>query len=112
MSKYKMIVAAIISGIMVVHPGSSAAQESFKSSDFLKHPAESQRGYISSSVMMAALIATQNNRSQASCLDEWGAKYREDGFAPVLEAMRRFPDYHPSAVVISVLQKACGSFSY
>jgi len=106
----KALAIASLCTIVCTQPGS--AEEAFKSSKFLTYPAESQKSYIASSAMMAGLIASQNNASQAACIDEWGAKQREVGYAAVMEAMRRFPEHHPSAVLVAVLDKACGSFRY
>jgi hypothetical protein len=88
------------------------ADDGFKSSKFLTYPAESQKGYISTAVMMAGSIAAQNKQEQARCIDGWAAQHDATGFRPVVEAMQRFPDYHPAGVILAVLQKACGSFKY
>jgi len=91
---------------------SGAAAEDFKSSKFLTYPADSQKSFINSSVVMASLIASENSRSQADCLNAWSAKHVGDGYQPVLDAMRRFLNHHPTGVVLAVLQKACGPFRY
>lgn len=103
---------AIASLYTIVCAQGSFAEDAFKSSKFLTYPAESQRSYIASSAMMAGLIASQNSASQAACIDDWGAKQREKGYAAVMKAMKRFPDHHPSAVIVAVLDKACGPFKY
>ena len=99
-------------GIFITQYSASGAEESFKSSKFLEYPAESQTSYITSSAMMAGLIATQNTHSQAECVDRWVARHRKDEYRPVLDAMKKFPDHHPTAVILAVLGKACGSFTY
>lgn len=103
---------ALASLSTIVCIGAAAAEEGFKSSKFLTYPAESQKGYIGASVMMAGSIAAQNKVEQARCIDEWAAKHDPTGFRPVTEAMQKFPDYHPAGVILAVLQKACGSFKY
>lgn len=103
---------AVASLSTLVCSAGAGAEEAFKSSKFLTYPAQSQKSYITSSAMMAGLIASQNNRAQAVCIDDWVAQQSGQGYGPVVEAMRKLPDYHPSAVIVAVLDKACGSFKY
>lgn len=88
------------------------ADEGFKSSKLLTYPTDSQKSYINTSVLMAGLIAAQNSDVQSKCIGDWSGKHVGGGYQPVIEAMKRFPDHHPTGVVIAVLQKACGSFRY
>lgn len=97
---------------IVCSVATGAAAEDFKSSKFLTYPAESQTSYINSSVLMAGLIAGQNGGAQAQCVGDWSGKHIATGYQPVIEAMKRFPDHHPSGVILAVLQKACGPFKY
>ncbi len=92
--------------------GVAHSAESFKSSEFLKYSAWSQQGYITTAAGMAGVIATQNNRSQATCIDNWLAKHRTNGFQPIISAMTKNPEYHPMGIIAGILQKACGSFKY
>lgn len=103
---------AIASLCTIVCAQAGIADEAFKSSDFLAYSQDSQKSYIASSAMMAGLIASQNSPAQAACIDGWGVKQREVGYAAVIEAMRKFPAHHPSAVIVAVLDKSCGSFKY
>lgn len=104
--------AIAIASLSTIVCSAAVAVEGFKSSKFLTYPAESQKSYIASSAMMAGLIASQNSAAQAACIDDWGVKQRDAGYAAVMEAMQRFPEHHPSAVIVAVLDKACGSFKY
>lgn len=107
-----MLVLASLSAIVCSSPPAAAAGEGFKSSEFLAWSPENQRGYITTAATAAGVIANMNRDGQARCIDDWGAKYREGGYQPVIEAMKRLPDYHPMAVTIAVIQKACGGFEY
>lgn len=103
---------AIASLCTIVCAQGSFAEEAFKSSKFLAYPADSQKSYINTSAVMASLIASQNSRDQADCLNAWIGSNIDGGYQPVIEAMKRFPDHHPSGVVLAVLQKACGPLKY
>lgn len=103
---------ALASLCTIVCTQAGTADEAFKSSKFLTYPAESQKSYIGSSVMMAGVIAARNAPQQARCIDDWSAKNSSASYPTVVEAMKRFPDHHPTGVIIAVLQKACGSFDY
>ena len=106
----KFIVIASLSTIVCTQSG--IADEGFTSSEFLGWSPESQRSYITTAATAASVIVAANVRDQSKCIDDWGIKYREDFYQPVLEAMKKLPDYHPMAVTIAVLEKACGEFKY
>lgn len=103
---------AIASLCTIVCTQAGIADDGFKSSKFLTYQPDAQRSYINSSVVMASLIASQNSREQADCLNAWIGSNVDTGYKPVIEAMMKFPDHHPSGVVLAVLQKACGPLKY
>lgn len=105
-------VPAIASLCTIVCSAAALAEGGFKSSEFLGLSVEKQRGYISTAATAAGVIANLNRAGQAKCIDDWGAKYREGGYQPVLEAMKKLPDFHPMAVTLTVIEKACGEFRY
>ena len=86
--------------------------EIFKSSDFLTWKSDSQAFYIETSIGMASLLAAQNDKAHAKCLEDWYYEDEEAGNRLVLETMRKFPEYHPRGVILAVIQKRCGSFNY
>lgn len=106
-----MAVASLSTIVCILVTGVRAADGS-KASEFLTNPTESQSGYIGASAMMAGLIATQNNRAQAVCIDDFVAKQKPLGYPQIVEAMRKYGEYHPSAIIMGVLEKACGKFKF
>ena len=107
----KTLAIASLCTIVCAAAGAAAAED-FKSSKFLTYPADAQKSYINSSVLMATLIATQNSKDHAGCIGKWSGEFVTGGYQPVIEAMKKFPDHHPTGVILAVLQKACGSFAY
>lgn len=105
------LVALALASLCVL-PSAPMAAEGFKSSEFLTWSPENQRGYITTAATAAVVIANMNRDGQGRCIDDWGTKYSAGGYQPVIEAMKRLPDYHPMAVTIAVIQKACGGFEY
>ncbi|MCC7253880.1 hypothetical protein [Hyphomicrobium sp.] len=103
---------AIASLCTIVCAQAHSADDKFKSAEFLTWSPESQRSYITTAATAASVIVAANVRDQAKCIDDWGIKYREGFYQPVIEAMKKLPDYHPMAVTIAVLEKACGDFKY
>jgi hypothetical protein len=89
-----------------------AQAEDFTSAEFLKWKLASQKNYFWISIGMAGLIAGQNDKKQARCIERWFAENERDAMGHILEAMRRFPEYHPRGVILAVLKKQCGSFEY
>lgn len=103
---------AIASLCTIVCTQAGVAEEAFKSSKFLTYPADAQANYISTSAVAAASIAALNSQQQGKCLGEWVTKHRGGGYQPVLDAMRKYPDDHPTGLILAVLQKECGTFKY
>lgn len=105
-------VLAIASLSTIVCSQAAVAEEAFKSSEFLAWSPQSQRSYITTAATAASVIVAANVQAQAKCIDDWGIKYRDVFYQPVIDAMKKLPDYHPMAVTIAVLEKACGEFKY
>ena len=109
-SKHALI-ASLITVFIAFHPHVSSA-ESFKGSEFLTWETESQYSYVETAIGIAGLIATLNDKEQAACIETWYYKNKTSSTEFVLDTMRNHPSYHPRGVVMSVLQKKCGSFAY
>ena len=112
LSRKSLAIASLCTIVCSVVSNGAAAGAGFKSSEFLKWSPESQRAYISTAVTATAVIAAQNIKSQASCINKWGASNSDGGYQPAVEAMNKLPDVHPMVVIVAVLQKACGQFNY
>lgn len=106
----KAIISALI--FFAAIQAESAQAETFKGADFLTWPRHSQQLYIRTSVGMAGLIAAENDKVHANCLEDWYFDDEERSTDFVLETMRRFPEYHPRGVIVAVLEKQCGTFNY
>ena len=61
---------------------------------------------------MAGLIAAQNDKRQAQCIDDWYFNNITEAELEILGVMKDNPEFHPRGVIVGVLQKKCGSFSY
>ena len=90
---------------------SSARAEGFTAAEFLRWSPESRTSYLRSSVSMAGVIAAQLKKGRATCIDEWFAKEDRAGYPAVMQAAQKYPNYHPQAVILWVLQNACGKIT-
>lgn len=107
----KMLFSAVFS-MMAVMPSVTFAKDGFTGSEFLTWKHESQLGYIETAIGMAGLIATQNDTQQSSCIDGWYYSDKPGKSKIITDFMRNNPDYHPRGVILAILQKQCGSFTY
>ncbi len=107
---------AIIFWVFVILPFAILPQNAiagvFKSSEFLTWKRNSQDFYIRTSIGMAGLIATRNDKAHGKCLDDWYFSDEDAANEAILDVMREHPDYHPRGVILAVLEKRCGSFTY
>lgn len=104
--------ALALASLSTIVCSAALADDDFKSSKFLTYPADAQANYISTSAVAAASIAALNSQSQGKCLGDWVSKHRAGGYQPVMDAMRKYPDDHPTGLILAVLQKECGAFKY
>ncbi len=84
-------------------------------SDVLEWSAESQDSFFQTSVMMIAIVATQTGEHGhiAECIDGWyggGDASQPQRSERIREVFRTLPDYHPQAVILAVIEEACGDF--
>ncbi|MEL6377612.1 MAG: hypothetical protein AAFQ04_10525 [Pseudomonadota bacterium] len=95
------------------YPQESAA-ETFTGTQFLQWSQSGQDNYIGTAVTMATFVASRTNLDTSACLNGWYAASeavaaeRNDA---IRGAISRNATYHPSAVILLVLEEACGSFT-
>lgn len=75
----------------------------------------SQGFYFETSIMMAGIVAVQNDKAKSECVDRWYFGPESDRQAnnnQIIEALGKYPDLHPGTVLMAVIQKHCGSFKF
>jgi len=96
--------------LSVLYPQISQA-DGFTSKDLLKWKKSSQDSYFSTSIGMAGVVATQNRREAARCIDDWyfadkATQQKRNGH--IRKVMTENPSYHPQATILAIIRKACG----
>lgn len=104
-------IASVIAVFTAFHPHVSSA-ESFTGSDFVRLKRENQLGYIETAIGIAGLIAAENDKRQADCIDNWYYPDKSGKSDIIIEVMKENSEYHPRGIILAVLQKQCGSFKY
>ncbi len=97
--------------IAAIYPHTSFGKQ-FTSAEFLEWPRESQKGYFQSAIGMAGFIALENDQTHGKCLENWYLKNAVQTENLILETMRKNRAYHPRAILVALMQKACGPFDY
>ena len=92
----------------------SYAEEAFKGETFLEWREEAQHSYIQISIVMASVIASQMREGFAGCIGEWyspdpGTEAERN--REIVAVIRENPEFHPSGVILAVVQKQCGEFA-
>tara|TARA_R110002110_G_scaffold415618_1_gene652477 strand:- start:9184 stop:9531 length:348 start_codon:yes stop_codon:yes gene_type:complete len=111
-NRYLALAAIALSVMATTYPQISVA-ENFTAAKLLKQSEQGQRNFIEISISMAGSIATQADPKIARCLDNWyfkDASRRGQRKSDILRVMRKYPNHHPSGLILAVIQKACGSF--
>ncbi len=81
--------------------------------DFLKWERKAQASYLHTSITMIGVVATQTKSEIATCIDEWyfqTSQIRDKRDQEILSGMANYADYHPSTVILALVEQACGKF--
>ncbi|WP_299283276.1 hypothetical protein [uncultured Tateyamaria sp.] len=106
-------VAIVVAAVTAISPQESLA-EKFTGEEFLTWSVEGQDNFIGIAVTMASLIATRTNPPTGQCLDTWYAASEDIAAkrdAEIRAVIARNAEYHPTAVIMLVLEGACGTFA-
>jgi len=98
--------------IGLTYPQLSVA-ETFTSAEVLRWQESSQNALFQNSITMAGIVATQVRPSIAACINDWYGADEETGqmrYDEIREVLARFPEHHPQAIILAVVEKACGQF--
>jgi len=90
-------------------PQVSTAGE-FTANQLLQTSETTQNNYFQVSVTMAAVISAQNKPEQARCINEWYFKNIDTQNLYIRELMQEYRNFHPSGVILGILEKTCGEF--
>lgn len=107
-----MFKTTIAATALAVSFAGALADDKLTTAKFLASPPDAQKNFIANVAMTAGLIASQNRKGQGKCIDDWYAANAKTGFQPVIDAMKRLPDYHPNALILAVFEKSCGDLKY
>ncbi len=88
--------------------------EGFTGEVFLKRSTDDQRADVSTQLVMASSIAARIKPEVSECIgrvffDELGMS--ESGFDTVIARVGEFSEFHPSSVLVIVIENECGSFN-
>lgn len=87
--------------------------EAFTGETFLRWSEADQRGYISAQLVMASTIASRSKPEMVDCIAEAffdGTGMSEEKFADITKTVGEYKEYHPSSVLVILLEKTCGAF--
>lgn len=98
--------------LMAVMAKPVQAGETFTSAEFLKWKLANQEAYLRTNIGMAVLVAEQNEKKHAACIQEWYTVDERRARDYILMVMRKYPDHHPRGVIAAVIIQQCGNFNY
>lgn len=89
----------------------TAQAEDFTNKDFLTLQEAHQKFWIQGAVDALAQVASAKANKTGRCVIEWyyGPKHAmRNGL--ILASIEKYPDAHPSAVMLALTERACGVF--
>lgn len=79
---------------------------------FLGWSYKSQANFFQTSITMAGVVFTDIDKGISKCISDWyfeGEGQMDKRNRQILKTMAKYPDHHPSGVVMAFINKACGS---
>lgn len=72
---------------------------------------EAQDGYIQTSITMAGVVLSQLQPDKSQCIDAWYLTngQKEVRNATIRDAVKSYPDFHPSGTILAILIQECGA---
>lgn len=110
MFKTKSGILSISMAVFILICPQISLADNYTTEEFLKSSVEGQNNYIEISVAMAAIIAAQSAPDAAQCIDNWyfvDIAARAEHNATIRSAMEQAQGFHPSAVILAVLNEQC-----
>lgn len=104
--------AKLAVGITVCFPQILAA-EGFTGEQFLGWPQEAKTTFFQNSLLMASTISSRIDSDHADCVSDWYFESDVDQEVrnqTLLETVAEYPEFHPSAVILAVLERECGQY--
>lgn len=108
-----MVGAMALAVVTIGFPQKSLG-ESFTGQSFLAWSEDGQNTYIQTAVTMATFVISRSNLEISDCLNAWYAGSEatlDERNSFIRSKIARNAEYHPSAVILVVLEDVCGSFA-
>ena len=104
---------AFLMGFGLSAQAAETAKPSKQMEQFLSFSRKSQDNFITTSVMMIGVIASQTNPRMARCINAWyraTPDRKEKRHNEILKAMHDLQRHVPTTIVLAVVERACGKF--
>lgn len=99
---------------MSIARAETTAAGAFTGEQFERWPEADQRGYVSTQLVMASTIAARIKPPLSDCIaDAFFASggMTDEGFVSITGRIAEFDSYHPSSVILVVIESECGAFN-
>lgn len=95
-----------------IYPQKTLA-DGFTGETFLSWSLAEQRGYLDAQIVMASSIVTRAKPAMSQCMADrfYGPEGLTDrGFEEIRTTIAEYQTFHPSSVVVVVIENNCGAF--
>lgn len=81
--------------------------------DFMSWTPDAQTAFLQNTVIMASIVSSRTNPEHGDCISDWF--FDGNGIQPsvrrdALETISQYRDFRPAAVLVALIEKACGPF--
>ena len=99
-------------GLGVIYPQETSA-DAFTGETFLTWSENQQRSYLNAQLVMASTIVAREKPTMSQCVSDkfFGSSgMTSEAFTDAMQSIRDFKTYHPSSVLVILIENACGEF--
>ncbi len=100
-----------ILGVLLVFLTHQSHATNFTNKDFLTMPKLQQKGFLDGVINTLWQVAAQNDSDTGQCIVDWyfgEETAQRNGL--IFKSMNQYPTYTPSAIVIALTERECGSY--
>lgn len=99
---------SIATAALAVSFAGAAMAEDLTGAKFMAWTTQDRNGFISNAIITSAFIAASTSQEKARCLSDWSSQHLADNYQPIIDAVKKHPQFHPTSVVIAYMEKVCG----
>lgn len=90
-----------------------SAADLAENGNFAQWNQDAQEAFLQNTVIMASVVSSRSNPAHGDCISNWlfdPSGMRKEVKSRALETIAEYSEHRPSAVLVALMEEACGPF--